>query len=634
MATDAWGIDDGYEDAAGEWKNAPQETIAAIRRAMGGGTEPPPIERDVLVVIEHATSTLGRGQVVLEDGSELKLPTNGKLPRDLPLGYHDFFPDDGSRPPARLIVTPGKCPLPPNGLWGWAAQLYAIRSQQSWGLGDLADLRRLADWVRSHGAGLVLVNPLSAPAPATPQQPSPYFPTSRRFLNPLYLRIEEVPGAQALAEGLDSLAARGRQLNDARKIDRDAVFKLKMEALEAIWAQTEPAAEFDRYLQQRAESLRTFATFCVLAQIHGADWRRWPSKYHDCHGDAVRRFADEHLDRVRFHQWLQWLLDEQLARAAANVNVMQDLAIGVDPGGADAWAWRDLYAESCTVGAPPDLYNTHGQDWGLPPWIPHKLRAAAYEPFIETMRANLRHAGGLRIDHVMGLFRLFWIPQGASPAQGTFVRYRPDEMLAIVALECHRAGAFAVGEDLGTVEETFREQLAAHHVLSYRLLWFEEEHPRTWPELAMAAISTHDLPTVAGLWTGDDLEAQRSLGLHPNEKGIKAMRKKLARLANINDHADIEETIEAAYRLLSEAASFVATASLDDALAVHERPNMPCTVDEWPNWSLALPGGLDALEESGLAKRIATAMQERGNRGKGPLATGSKRRRATSRGNV
>lgn len=630
MATDAWDIDDGYEDAAGEWRNAPKETIAAIRRAMGGGSQPPPVEHDVLVVIEGNTPKLGGGRVALEDGSDLELPLTGKLPSDLPLGYHDFFPDDDSRPPTRLIVTPGKCPLPPNGLWGWAAQLYAARSQQSWGLGDLADLRRLADWARSHGAGLVLVNPLSA---ASPQQPSPYFPSSRRFLNPLYLRVEEIPGAQTLGERLESLAAAGRQFNGIRKIDRDAVFKLKMEALEAIWLQAEPSAEFDAYIEQRAESLHNFATYCVLAEKHGADWRRWPREHHDCRGNAVRKFAEEHRDRLRFHQWLQWLLDEQLARAAANIQVMQDLAIGVDPGGADAWTWQELYAENCTVGAPPDLYNTHGQDWGLPPWVPHKLRAAAYAPFIETIRANLRHAGGLRVDHVMGLFRLFWIPQGAPPAQGTFVRYRADEMLAIVALECHRAGAFAVGEDLGTVDETFREQLAAHHVLSYRLLWFEEEQPSTWPELAMAAVSTHDLPTVAGLWTGDDLAAQRSLGLNPNEKGLNAMRKKLAKFAKLDGNAGIEEAIEATHCLLSEAASFVATASLDDALAVRERPNMPCTVDEWPNWSLALPGGLEALEASDLAKRIAAAMQKRGTRGKRSPSTRSEPRRSISRGN-
>lgn len=615
MATDAWGIDDGYEDARGERRAVPEETISALRRAMRCPSEPPRVEREVLVVREDASPMLASGKLVLEDGAELKLPVKDNL-ADLPLGYHDFFPDDDTRQPVKLIVTPGKCPLPPKGLWGWSAQLYAARSQESWGFGDLADLRRLASWARSQGAGLMLVNPLSAAAPIVPQQPSPYFPSSRRFLNPLYLRIEDVPGAQMLGEQLAGLAALGRQLNGARTIDRDAVFKLKREALEVIWTPGEPPAEFDRFLAERGESLRQFAAYCALAEKYGADWRRWPAEYHDCRSDRVRQFADENRDRVQYHQWLQWLLDQQLAHAANDIKLMQDLAIGVDPGGADAWAWRDLYADGCTVGAPPDLYNVHGQDWGLPPWIPHKLRAAGYQPFIETLRATLRHAGGLRVDHVMGLFRLFWIPQGASAPQGAFVRYRWDEMLAIVALECHRAGAFAVGEDLGTVDEQCREQLAAHQVLSYRLLWFEDQFPSAWPQLAMAAVSTHDLPTVAGLWTGDDLAAQRSLGLDPNEKGIEAMRKKLAKSIKLKQNAGVEETIEATYRLLADAASLVATVSLDDALAVHERPNMPCTLHEWPNWSLALPGGIEALENSELAKRIAAAMRKRTGRNK------------------
>lgn len=610
MATDVWAIDDGYEDAGGEWHDAPAETISAIRAAMGSADEPPPTEREVQIVKHGQPAALPRGSLTLEDGTSLELRTK-KLPPDLPAGYHDFQPDDASQPAVRLIVTPGHCRVPPKGLWGWAAQLYAARSRESWGFGDLADLRRLKDWARSQGAGLVLVNPLSAAAPVIPQQPSPYFPCSRRFLNPLYLRVEEVPEADTLGQQLETIARAGKALNEQRVIDRDAVFRLKMEALNAIWKNAQRDESFERFCAERGHDLEQFATYCVIAEKLGADWRTWRAELQDASGAAVGRFAEENRDRVRFHQWLQWLLDEQLAAAAQDLAIVQDLAIGVDPGGADAWAWRDVYAQGCTVGAPPDLYNRRGQDWGLPPFIPHKLRGAGYEPYIQTLRAALRHAGGLRIDHVMGLFRLYWIPQGLDAAQGTFVRYRADEMLAIVAIESQRAGAFVVGEDLGTVEPGVRETLAEHQVLSYRLFWFEDEPPAAYPELSMAAVTTHDLPTIAGLWSGHDLSAQRSLGLNPNEEALNDIRQKLASLGHLDSRARMDDVIEQAYRLLAHAASYVATVSLDDALAVTERPNMPCTTHEWPNWSLALPGGIEAVEASPLAKRIAGAMKKR-----------------------
>ncbi|HET6884355.1 MAG TPA: 4-alpha-glucanotransferase [Pirellulales bacterium] len=617
MATDAWGIDDGYEDAAGQWQDVSKETISAIRAAMVSEAQPPTVCREVRVVRKRQSMVLPPGKLTLEDGGSIDL-VGGKLPPDLPSGYHDFQPQDERQPPVRLIVTPGRCPLPPKGLWGWATQLYAARSQQSWGFGDLADLRRLAEWSKTQGAGLVLINPISAAAPIIPQQPSPYYPSSRRFLNPLYLRIEEVPGANRLGAELETLAVAGRALNDKRVIDRDSVFHLKMEALEKIWRGTKIDAAFDRFCAERGRELEQFAAYCVLAEHHGADWRTWPAKLQDAGGPAVEAVVASNRDRHRFHQWLQWLLDEQLARAAGDVAIVQDLAIGVDPGGADAWVWRDLYAQGCSVGAPPDLYNRQGQDWGLPPFIPHKLRAAGYGPFIQTLRATLRHAGGLRIDHVMGLFRLYWIPQGFGAARGAFVRYRADEMLAIAAIESHRAGAFVVGEDLGTVEEGVRETLADHQVLSYRLFWFEDEPPSSYPELSMAAVTTHDLPTIAGMWSGHDLAAQRSLSLNPNEKALNDIRNKLASLGHLDPHARMDDVIERAYLLLSDAASYVATVSLDDVLAVTERPNMPCTTNECPNWSLALPGGLEAIEKSPLAKRIVAAMRKR-NRKQGRL---------------
>ncbi|PYO53523.1 MAG: 4-alpha-glucanotransferase, partial [Candidatus Rokuibacteriota bacterium] len=347
------------------------------------------------------------------------------------------------------------------------------------------------------------------------------------------------------------------------------------------------------------------------AERHGGGWHTWPSEHRRPGSPDVARFAETHAARVRFHQWLQWLLERQFEAAAAEIGIMQDLPIGVDPDGADAWAWQDALATGASVGAPPDRFVPRGQDWGLPPFVPHRLRALGYEPFIETIRASLRHGGGLRIDHVMGLFRLFWIPHGLPPAEGGYVRYPAQELLAIVALESQRAGATVVGEDLGTVEAGVREELAAHGVLSYRVAWFEERPPASYPPLAMAAVTTHDLPTIAGLWTGADLAEQRALGLVGDGAALDETRARLAELSGLGPDAAVADVIEAVHARLAEAPSLLVTATLDDALAVRERPNVPGTSLERPNWSIALPVALEALETAPLARRIATILATR-----------------------
>jgi len=610
--TDPWGIVPRFKDAQGVWRQTSETTRAAVLAAMGAepGASPPGAPRVRVVRRGQRLRLDGPADLVLEDGAVVRV--GERLPRDLPLGYHELRPVDGG-PAVRLIASPGRCHLP-RGLraWGWAVQLYAARSRESWGIGDLADLGRLGRWSRRDlGAGLLLVNPLSAATPVTPLQPSPYCPTSRRFRHPIYLRIEEVPGADSARLDLEKLAAQGRALDAERRIDRDAVYRLKLSALERLWSRFEGDGAFDRYCAEQGEALAGFATFCVLAERHGRDWRGWPVEVRRPDAPGVARFRLERAERVRFHQWLQWLVDGQLARASAEIPVMHDLPIGVDPGGADAWAWPDVLSTGATVGAPPDLYNTRGQDWGLPPFVPHRLAEVGYQPFIETIRANLRHAGGLRIDHVMGLFRLYWIPKGMSPTEGAYVRYPADDLLAIVALESHRAGAVVVGEDLGTVEEGVRERLRAHRVLSYRLVWFEESRPARFPRLAMAAVTTHDLPTVAGLWTGADLAAQKALGLQPNEAGLRAIRERVRRMTRLPDDAPVEQVVERTYRLLAEAPSMLVTATLEDACAAPDRPNMPGTVTEWPNWCLALPAPLEEVERRPLARAIAAALRAR-----------------------
>jgi 4-alpha-glucanotransferase len=608
---DAFGVEEGYEDASGRWRQAPPETCRAIVDAMGHRDAEP----SVLVMRRGTTQALsGPAEITLEDGAVS--PIDAALPPDLPLGYHTLRYRDSIRD-IRLIVSPGRCYLPdPLRIWGWSAQLYALRSSRSWGMGDFGDLRRLAQWsAKELGAGILLINPLQASSPVLHQESSPYFPSSRRYRNLLYLRIEDVPGAAELRINLAGLAAVGHALNNERHIDRDAVFKLKMEALQLLWSHFSGDSRFDRFCQEQGEPLEQFAVFCVLSERYNSGWHSWPVDYQNPHSSRVARFAADHGERVRFFQWVQWLLDVQLAQAAAEIPLMQDLPIGVDPDGADAWAWQDVFANDATVGCPPDEYNTKGQDWGLPPLIPWKLRRAAYEPFIQTIRATLRHAGGLRIDHVMGLFRLFWIPKGADPSAGTFVRYASDELLAILALESARAKAFIVGEDLGTVEEEARKRLADTGILSYRLLWFEDDPPADFPQQALAAVSTHDLPTIAGLWTGSDLDAQRELGLNPNEEGLNSIRERLAAMTGLSNRAPIDEVIERTYRLLAQAPSVIVSATLDDALAVEQRPNMPATTNEsWPNWSLPLPKSQENLEQCRLALRIAHALQRSGTR--------------------
>ncbi len=414
------------------------------------------------------------------------------------------------------------------------------------------------------------------------------------------------PRAQLLGAELERLARAGRALNEDRRIDRDAIFRLKDRALREIWAHQPSDADFARFCQKREAELNDFAVYCALASEFGGDWRRWPLPYRAPKSPAVEAFAREHAREVGYHKWLQWLLDRQLADAVNSLTLVQDLPIGVDPGGADAWVWQDLLAHDCTVGAPPDLFNTAGQDWTIPPFVPHRLCQAGYEPFIQTIRALLRHAGGLRIDHVMGLFRLFWIPGGLGPRKGAYVRYPARDLLAIVTLESRRAGAFVVGEDLGTVEDRVREELADRRVLSFRVLWFEEKPPTGYAQNAMAAITTHDLPTVAGVWTGQDEAAQRAIGIDPGES--TKLREHLLRLIPAMENASVAEVIEAACRLLASAPCRILSATLDDALAISERPNMPGTIDQWPNWCLALPGGIEALESSDLAHRIAHAL--------------------------
>ncbi len=610
MSAAEWGVQERWQDAHHRWHDVSPDTVALVLEAMGTDGEGSPPPAPTLFVRGQSVPLDGAADLTTEGGEVFRI--EGALPPDLPFGYHSLVRlDDGRR--TDVVVSPVKCPAPAKApAWGWAVQLYAARSAESWGMGDLGDLRRLGRWAAHDlGAGLVLVNPLHAAHPTLPQSASPYFPSSRRFRNPLYLRVEDVDGARSL-ENLDALAGAGRALNAERHIDRDAVFRLKMEALDAVWAGFGGDEAFDTWRESQGDALGDYASFCVLAEEHGADWRRWPEGARHPSGAAVEEVRRTQYGRWRFHQWLQWLVDRQLQAASADINVMHDLAVGVDPAGADGWLWQDHLALGMAVGAPPDEFSLQGQSWGLPPFDPWRLRTAGYQPFIQTIRATLGHAGGLRLDHVMGLFRLWWVPRDQPSAEGAYVRYCADDLLDIVALECHRAGAYAVGEDLGTVEDHVRTELAGRGVLSYRLVWFEDKPPREYPAQALAAVTTHDLPTIAGLWTGRDLEDQKTIGMEPNEDGTAELRERLKRVAGVGDDAAVDDVITATYHGLSEAPCMLLTAGLDDALGVSERPNMPGTTHQWPNWCIALPMTLEEIEADPRPRAVAAALDRRG----------------------
>ena len=617
MVSDAWGVDDGYWDALGDWHETSAETAGALRAVMG---EPAP-SREVRVVHVGEEAPLDApGELTLEDGTQLAVST--ALPPDLPVGYHDLRPSgdgdrDGDGLPTRLIVTPGRCHLPPDlHTWALTIQLHACRSERSWGIGDFGDLRRIGTWAGVRGAGMVALNPLHAPLPHTPVRPSPYFPSSRRWLNPLYLQIDELPGASD-DPAIPELAAAARGLLSQRLIDRDAVWQLKRAALASLWARGGAAssASLTAWRAAQGEELETYARFCALADHYAAagvegGWRSWRAEHRRPDDPGVARFAADHADQVAFWAWVQLLLREQLERAAESIPLLQDLAIGVDPDGAEAWLHQDLLAEGVRVGAPPDRFNTAGQDWGLPPFIPWKLRDAGYEPVAQLWRSALVRGGGLRIDHVMGLFRLFWLLPDHGPADGAYVRYAADEMLAVLAVESTRAEALVVGEDLGTVEDGVRAQLALAGVLSTRLVWFGWEAPEDFPAQALAAVTTHDLPTIAGVWSHDDVADQRAAGLPVDEDQAEQMRRRVADLAGCADDAPVEEVVVGVHRRLARAPSAVVGVTMEDALAVSQRPNMPGTDSERPNWSLALPLPLDEALADPLVNAVAATLRE------------------------
>ena len=591
MTTDAWGVDDGWRDTRGRWQPASPVTIEAIHEAMG---DPAP-GRAAWVVRPGSDDVLPRPHhLQLEDGTDLG--EVGHLPSGLPLGIHALTPIDGG-PATSLIVSPGRGHLPPDlRSWGVAVQVPTARSAASWGIGDLADVRTLAGWLADLGGDVLALSPLHAPTPVHPIAASPYYPSSRRWRSPLLIRVDEVPGADR--PDVAALGAQARILLNEPVVDRGRCWALQRPALEHIWA-ARTAADRDRLAAWRIEhgdALEGWARFCALAEQHGPSWRAWPAELRHPGGAAVGRAAARVADRVEFHAWLQLLVDRQLDDARrVGPRLVQDLAVGVDPGGADAWLWQDLLADEFSIGAPPDSFVPEGQSWGLPPWVPWRLRDIGYRPLADLLRASLVAGGGLRIDHVMGLSRLFWVPAGGSPADGAYVRFAGRELLDIVALESARAGAVIVGEDLGTVEPAFRQELRATGILSTRVVWFEAIPPEAWPAEALAMVTTHDLPTLVGMVSGRDSPPEMLANLEHL-------------VGPVSGRPVADVSVEVHRRLGASPAAF-ALATLEDALAVPERPNRPGTTDdERSNWSVALPALVDDLPDHPGARATVQAL--------------------------
>ncbi|MFI7384725.1 4-alpha-glucanotransferase [Streptomyces sp. NPDC049813] len=565
---------------------------------------------------------------------------------DPPPGVHALTArtPDGTTATAHLIAAPRKAPLPPERTHGLLVQLYSLLSERSWGMGDLADLADLASWsARTHGTGFLQVNPLHAAVPSGPGSaldPSPYRPSSRRFPDPVHLRVEDVPEyAYVPSRAGDAARLRDAVLREGGLIDRDAVWALKREALEALYAvPLSPGrrAAYRDFLAVQGTALEDHATYCALAERHGPDRHTWPAALQDPRSPGTARAREELADRVDFHRRLAWLTDLQLTGAQRTavdagmpIGLVHDLAVGVHPGGADAWAQRDVFAQGMSVGAPPDAFNAAGQDWGLPPWRPDRLAATGYAPFRDLLRNLMRYAGAVRIDHVMGLFRLWWIPEGQAPTEGTYVHYDAEAMLAVLLLEASLSGTYVIGEDLGTVEPGVRERLREAGVLGTSVLWFERQYPpegdgrpvpaEQWRTDCVATATTHDLPSTAARLSGDDVRLRERLALStatPAEAAaeISEWLDLFTRLGLLppGGRDDEEEAVRAVHRFLRRTPARLVGLWLPDLVGDRRPQNLPGTWAEYPNWRLPVAdatGRPVTLEELTAAPRAHALLQ-------------------------
>jgi 4-alpha-glucanotransferase len=567
----------------------------------------------------------GTGHIALR---KLSLPA-------LPPGYHHLRVAAVEQAAALLIVAPPRCWLPEDlrRRWGVAAQLYSLKSERDWGIGDFASLRTLIDRAAELGADMIGLNPLHALFPDAPENCSPYSPSSRLFLNPLYLDVTAIADFAESDEARGIAASFADALQNARAaelVDYRAVAAVKCAVLEALYRNfedkyfgSECGRAFDEFVTLSGQDLHGFAIFQALSEHFGThDWKRWPSECCNSNSRTVNGLTQRLAHRVRFFEYLQWQCHEQLSQAAElarekmGIGLYADLAVSVDAASADHWANREIFAGEARVGAPPDPFNERGQEWGVVPFDPRALRRSGYAHFIALLRANMRHADALRIDHVMGWQRLFLIPAGAPAAQGAYVRFPFDDLLAIAALESHRNRCIVIGEDLGTVPAGFREHMADANIMSCRILYFEREHgrfrrPAEFPTLAAVSASTHDLATLRGFWTGTDIAAKARLGIFrsPDEENQ-------GRAAREDDKRSLLQALAeegllpaespptehwtpalglAIHRYLARSSSLLLMVQLDDLANEPDQANLPGTTAEYPNWRRRLHRTLEEL---------------------------------------
>lgn len=587
---------------------------------------------------------------------------------ELPKGYHRIRIQTGDRVLADslLAVVPRRSYWPQalqgtGRIWGITAQLYAVRSERNWGIGDFTDLRSLVEDWGARGAGIVGLNPLHALYPHNPAHASPYSPSSRLFRNWIYLDVSacaEYTECESARRLVTSAAFQSRlaALRATELVDYPGVADAKREVVERLYAHfrdhhlapsSPRAADFRRFQSQSGEALYRHALFEALQEHfarespHVWGWPLWPHAYRDPASPEVARFAAQHLDRIEFFQYLQWQCDLQYAAAAQRamelglgVGVYEDLAVSVDRGGAETWANQAVYAHGAGAGAPPDDFNLQGQDWGLPPMIPSRLRAQQYAPFIATLRANMRASGALRIDHVMGLMRLFWVPPEHRATDGVYVSYPFADLLGLLCLESERNRCLVIGEDLGTVPDEVRHALWEARVLSYRLLYFERRHdgefkaPQEYPDQAIVAATTHDLPTLAGWWNERDIALRTELALFPNaamREAHRAARKvdrprllaALQREGRLPDEIGTDwaavttmtaPIVIAVHAYLAASPAKVMVAQLEDVILAGEQANLPGTITEHPNWRRKLACTLEDLRTDARIRQLAEAL--------------------------
>lgn len=554
------------------------------------------------------------------------------VPDGLGLGWHTVLVDtQGAHGECPLVVTPQRLrstgALARRRSWGLTAQLYSLRSSRSWGIGDLADLADLAAVTAAEGAGFVLVNPLHAAEPKTPVEDSPYLPTSRRFFHPLYIRVEDIPeyayldagqfaGASELAADLHA-ANQGTEL-----LDRNASYAAKLAVLEQVFLVRRGPARarsFRDFCRDQGKGLDDFALWCALAEKLPPSAPEWSDAAASPDTEFCTAQRAALADRMEFHRWLQWICDQQLEaaqsealRAGMGIGVIHDLAVGVQLDGADAWTLSRVLAQGVTVGAPPDMFNQQGQNWTQPPWHPAALAESGYAAYRDMLRTVLRHAGGIRVDHILGLFRLWWIPVGAGPGAGTYVYYDHEALIGILALEAQRAGAVVIGEDLGVFEPWVQDYLAERGVFGTSILWFERDDngpvpPERYRQQCLTSVNTHDLPPTAGYLAGEHVALREALGLlrRPvaEERAADAAERD-AVLALVRERgllpapetgdaagtAGVQQTVEALYAFTALTPSSLLGVALVDAVGETRTQNQPGTSSEYPNWRIPLAG--------------------------------------------